>query len=384
MLKNDAIRQTMRDTRERHRGMACRVFEVKVVKGKLSKGKKAHFDSLFREAKWLRNAVLGSEDVFAFDRDAKSVMVKVGKVFEEREFAVIGSQMKQDIVDSVKSEIRGLATKKAKGEKVGRLKFKPYCNSIPLRQYGTTYRTDFKNNTVSVQGLRKPVKVRGLSQIPQSAEYANAKLVRKPSGLYFHITTFCAKDNEEREGGAVGIDFGIRTSMTLSTGEEVNISIPEIKPVRYSSRLVNKALVKNGREKGSNHRKRVHRLRAAYEKQTNIKSDIAKKEVSRLLKGNEVIAIQDEMIANWHKGLFGKQVQHSAMGFIKARLKTSPKTRVVPREFPSTQRCPMCGRDTPHPLEVRHYKCAYCGYYHPSRDVKSAEMILAEALRQTG
>jgi predicted RNA-binding Zn-ribbon protein involved in translation (DUF1610 family) len=99
------------------------------------------------------------------------------------------------------------------------------------------------------------------------------------------------------------------------------------------------------------------------------------------LKDNSLIAIQDEMIANWHKGLFGKQVQHSAMGFIKARLKTSPKTYVVPREFPSTQKCPDCGKNTKHPLEVRHYLCEHCGYYHPSRDVKSAEMILMEALR---
>jgi len=88
------------------------------------------------------------------------------------------------------------------------------------------------------------------------------------------------------------------------------------------------------------------------------------------------------MIANWHKGLFGKQVQYSAMGFIKARLKTSPKVHVIERKFPSTQKCPECGENTKHPLEIRYYKCDYCDYYHPSRDVKSAEMILMEALRR--
>jgi ribosomal protein L32 len=70
------------------------------------------------------------------------------------------------------------------------------------------------------------------------------------------------------------------------------------------------------------------------------------------------------------------------VGLIKASLKTSPKTHVAARSFPSTQICPECGKLTKHPLEVRHYKCEYCGYYHPSRDQKSAISILMEAIRE--
>jgi len=384
MTKNEAIKATMTNTRARRKDMACRVFEVKVAAGKLSREKLEHLSRLFLEAKWLRNAVVGSENAFAFDRNAKSVLVKVGGAFEERGFTVIGSQMKQDIVDSVKSEIKGLATKKKQGEKVGKLKFKSFCNSIPLRQFGATYRVDREGNTVSIQGLRKPVKVRGLKQIPADAEFANAKLVRKPSGLYFHITTYSIKPDENKTGAVVGIDFGIKTNLTLDNGEELNVCVPETKTVKRSSKKVNKALVKNRRNKKSkNHKKRIRRLRIAYEKQNNQKGDLAKKIASKLLREYDLIAIQDEMIANWHKGLFGKQVQHSAMGLIKARLKTSPKTHVIEREFPSTQKCPVCGENTKHPLDIRHYECAYCGYFHPSRDQKSAEMILMEALRRT-
>ena len=383
MTKNENIKQSLKETKERRKNMVCRVYEVKVVAGKLSYQKKTHLNMLFTEAKWLRNAVLGSDDAFAFNRDAKSVMIKVKDDFEERAFSTIGSQMKQDVVDSVKSEIRGLAAKKAKGEKAGRLKFKTYCNSVPLRQYGTTYRINYENNTISIQGLRKPVKVRGLKQMPGDIEYANAKLVRKPSGLYFHITMYSQRQNTEPTGAALGIDFGISTNMTFNTGEEINISVPESKSIKCNSKNINKAFIKNGKKKSSNHRKRVYKLQIAYEKQNNKKRDIAKKEVSKLLNNNDMIAIQDEMIANWHKGLFGKQVQHSAMGFIKAGLKTSPKTHVVARGFPSTQKCPVCEKNTKHPLEIRHYKCEHCGYYHPSRDVKSAEMILMEALKAT-
>ena len=382
MIKNDAIKAAMAKTKARHKDMSCRVYVVKVTSGKLSHEKENHIKGLFTEAKWLRNAVVGSGDAFAFDRGAKSVPVKVGCEFEDRVFRVIGSQMKQDIVDSVKSEIRGLATKKAKGEKVGGLKFKSYCNSVPLRQYGTTYRIDFDKGTISIQGLKKPIKVRGLKQIPGNTEIANAKLIRKPSGLYFHITTYCDKEETALTGATVGIDFGIRANMTLSTGEEINITVPETKSVKRNSKAVNKSLVKSGRKKGANHRKRVHELQIAYEKQTNKKRDFANKAVSKLLREYDFIAIQDEMIANWHKGLFGKQVQHSAMGFIKAKLGTNSKVHVVARDFPSTQKCPVCEKNTKHPLELRHFKCGHCGYCHHSRDVKSAGMILSKALKQ--
>ena len=44
------------------------------------------------------------------------------------------------------------------------------------------------------------------------------------------------------------------------------------------------------------------------------------------------------------------------------------------------QKCPACGRNTKHPLSKRDYTCAYCGYHHPDRDVKAAQMVLSEAL----
>ena len=90
--------------------------------------------------------------------------------------------------------------------------------------------------------------------------------------------------------------------------------------------------------------------------------------------------MQDEMLHNWHAGLFGKQVQHSAMGYIKAKLKTNLKTYVVSRSYPSTQICPMCGNRTKHPLKKRDYDCSHCGWHHDSRDVKSAQSILSRAL----
>ena len=407
--KNLKIKHTRAETKERHKHMHCRVFEIKVDFSKLSREKKEHINALFREAKWLRNAVIGSGDPFSFDDSTKSVMVKVGDKFEQRDLVVISSQMKQGLFDSVKSEIGSLSTKKSKGEKVGKLKFKSYCNSIPLKQFDNTYRIDFGNNAIFIQNLRKPLKVRGLKQIPPDAEIANARFIRKASGLYFHITTYTEPVATDETGNELGIDFGIKYNMTFSNGEIRNISVPESKGTKLASKRLNKsqkrsekhearvkakakgkgnvkAKTKGGsknksKRKSRNHDKRKHKLRVAYEKTVNRKHDLANKQVYEILINNDFIGMQDEMIANWHRGLFGRQVQHSAMGYIKRKLSKSSKTQMVPRSCPSTQRCPECGRDTPHPLSKRDYDCSHCGYHHDSRDVKAACMNLMEGKR---
>lgn len=223
------------------------------------------------------------------------------------------------------------------------------------------------------------MKVRGLDQLPKKAEIANAKLVRKPSGYYFHITTYVKPKKSKQIGNECGIDFGIETNMTLSNGSKFDISVPETKAVKLASKRMNKAFKRNGECKSKNHYKRLKKLQRAYEHQTNIKRDIANKVVHNVLSNHDFVVIQDEMIANWHHGWFGKQVQHSAMGIIKAKLKNSSKVYVVERSFPSTQICPVCNLNTRHDLNERTYKCLYCGYEHPDRDVKSAMMILSEA-----
>lgn len=378
-MKNDTIRKTLKETRERHSNMRCRVIEVKCIKGKLSKEKKDWLDTLFREGKWFRNSELAKNDIDLLDDKAKTASVKVGDKFETRDLTLLSSHMKQSIISSIRSEIKSLSTKKNKGEKVGRLKFKSVMNSIDLKQFGNTYRIDFKKNLVFVQGIKKPFKVRGLKQIPENAEIANAKLVRKPSGYYFHITIYTEYDDKVI-GSAAGNDFGIGTNITTSNGDKYDICVPETKGVKLASRRMNKAFKRSGGKKSNNHFRRRRKLQRAYEKQTNIKQDKANKVVSVLLNNNDIVAIQDELIAAWHHGRFGKQVQHSAMGLIKARLKTSPKTIVVPASFPSTQKCPVCGKNTKHPLSKRDFKCSHCGYTHPDRDVKAANMILLEAL----
>ena len=376
--KNEKIRQTMQATRERHKNMTCRVFEVKLNTRKMSRTQREQLTTYFREAKWRRNSVVA--DFSNASRKAKSAIVKVGDTFEERPFTILGSQVIQDIYDGVKRELKILHTKKEKGEKVGKLKFKSVCNCIPLRQYNTTYRIDFIRRLVRIQNIRKSFAVHGLEQIPQDADITNAKLLRKASGFYLHVTCFVPREQTKQTGKMAGIDFGIGHNLTLSNGETIDICVAESKGVKLASKRLNQAYKRNGKKKTNNHNRRVKKLRRAYERDKNRRLDKANKAVHEILSSNDFIAIQDEMIHNWHAGLFGKQVQYSAMGYIKAKLKNNLKTYVVSRSYPSTQICPKCGKKTKHPLKKRDYDCSYCGWHHVSRDIKSAQSILSRAL----
>ena len=52
--KNLKIKETCKATRMRRKDMDCRVFEVKVVRSKMSRSQKNDVNTLFREAKWFR------------------------------------------------------------------------------------------------------------------------------------------------------------------------------------------------------------------------------------------------------------------------------------------------------------------------------------------
>jgi 23S rRNA C2498 (ribose-2'-O)-methylase RlmM len=70
--KGARIKQTLKETRERHS-----VFRLKIDASRLSKEKKDYLERLFLEKKkWFRNAVIASKNIYAFDYKTKTVNVK--------------------------------------------------------------------------------------------------------------------------------------------------------------------------------------------------------------------------------------------------------------------------------------------------------------------
>jgi putative transposase len=282
--------------------------------------------------------------------------------------------MKLGLYSRIINSIKGLSILKKKGFQVGRVKHTRNIDSIPLPQFKNTW--NIQHGRIRIQGLKKTLPVSGLDQIPEEAEFANAILFKKASGYYLHVTTYLPKQERVKTGKDVGLDFGIKDSIVTSDGEKFNVKIPESEKLKNLQRRFSK------KAKGSKQRRKVNlKIRKEYEKITNQKKDKVNKIVSHLVKNYDTIYIQDEMIKQWQSGLFGKQVQNSALGAIKARLKSLESVRVISRSFPTTKMCYNCGTINPISLSERVYRCDCCGL-EEDRDIKAAKTILTVGRRK--
>ena len=372
--KNRKIRENGKATRERRSHMNCRVFSVKVQENRLSRAKLEKLYRCFLEAKWLRNAVVATETL-SLD-NTSNVHVKIKDKFEVREIKNLSSQMKQSVVDSVKTDVSNLSKAKKKGLKVGRLQFKKECNEINLKQFGNTYKIK-SHNKISVQSIGV-LTVNGLGQINlDEVEFANAKLIKKPSGFYIHLTVYTKKKSQsETSKEVLGLDMGIKDQLTFSNGVKVNFYLEESEQLKGLMRKLSR------QHKGSNQYKQtLNRIKRIYAHQNNKKSDVANK-LNHVLKQNYIICFQDELLNSWkrkkskHKFSFGKQVQHGILGRVKDKLKKNKSNCMLESSVPTTQTCPKCGCLTKHGLDKRKYHCNHCGYENPDRDIHSAKNMI--------
>ena len=385
MEKNKVIKKSLKETRLRHASMRPVVIELKLDLKCLNKAEQNRLFLYFVECRWLCNHLISldreafrsfdtkTRDITSLDKDGKQVSRQL----------TMPAKFIQSVYSSLKRDMASLGAKRKKtGKKKGKLRFRSEYNAIELNQYGDTHWICYgpdgdKNgrykNTVHLAGIKRPIRVFGMEQISLDAEFANAKLVKRPSGIYLMLTCYIQKHEglgEAEKKPDLGIDFGIKTTITTSEGETYDIT------VREQGRLkgLQKKLARQKKGSRGWYATR-HLIRREYEKLANKRKDKANKVYHDITKGRSLIVMQDENIKGWHKGLFGKQVQNSALGTLKSKLKSNPDVLVIDRFFPSTKMCPRCGTlKEDITLSDRIFACG-CGYTE-DRDVKAAITLL--------
>ena len=376
--KSERIRETLKETRERRKNLRPVVFRLKLQN--VGRRRQADLSLAFLEAKWLYNRLVTNADSLAVPANKILVVeVKVGDAFEERPLTVLGSQIKQEIADRLKDNLKALKQLKDKGYMVGALKPKRFVNSIPLKQFGTTYNLDFEHNRVRIQKLGS-FRVLGLRQIPGGAEIANAVLVRKQTGYYLHVACYVARDcfHGDSLDKDVGVDFGVGDKLVLSNGVKIDFEIGESRRLKTLQKKFAKKKQSSTTKKSSNNRaKTLDSIRREYEKLDNRRKD-AQNKVLAFLRHYRVVAFQDDCVKGW-TARFGRQVHASGIGGLKSRLKNSLETPVAVERFePTTVECFVCGTRHEMSLSDRTFHCS-CGY-SCDRDVNAALVILKKGL----
>jgi putative transposase len=379
--KNEVIKASVKATKARRRQQYCRVFTVKLDRSHLNRETLCHLRMLFLEAKWLYNHMLAQPNVFEVDYKLSAVAVKVKDAFEHRHLSHISSHVKQSLIKRTRDNIRGLARLKEEGRKVGRLKFKSAINSIPLKQCGNTY-CILNDKYLRIQGIRQHLRVNGLGQIPAGSELANATLIHRHGDYYVAITTYQEKGQKASPPSppvkTVGIDFGLKTQLTLSDG----ITIRYIIPLSLSKRLRRLHQQLSRQQYRSNNWYHTRRqLEKAYARLNNIKQDIKNKLIHYLQTTYGVVCYQDENLKGWQR-LWGSKTLSTALGGLIHRLEVKLQTPIkVDRWFPSSKTCSRCGSIRDIGLDERVYVCRVCGLVM-DRDLNASHNLEQEGLKQ--
>lgn len=177
--------------------------------------------------------------------------------------------------------------------------------------------------------------------------------------------------------GTVGIDLGLTSFATLSTGEKIEAPKPLRKALKKLARL-QRVLAR--RKKGSNRRERTKRaLSRLYARISNIRSDFLHKLTTRLCSENQAMGIEDLNVAGMIRNRkLSRAISDVGWGEFRRQIEYKKGIygtliEVFDRWFPSTKTCSSCGviQEGKIPLSIRSWVCPDCGAFH-DRDVNAA------------
>lgn len=232
---------------------------------------------------------------------------------------------------------------------------------------------------------KEPLAIRWSRQLPEGAEPSTVTVKLSPAGRWtvsllvdVDIETLPPVDKQ------VGIDLGISSLLTLSTGEKV--ANPKGFKAKYRKlRKAQKALSR--KQKGSSNRDKA-RLRVArvHAEIADARKDMLHKLSTRLIRENQTIVVEDLAVRNMVKNhKLAQAISDASWGELVRQLEYKAewygrKLIKIDRWFPSSKRCSSCGHTVKKlALNIRAWKCPECGSQH-DRDINAAINILAAGL----
>ncbi len=375
--RNKLIGENGKRTREKRKTQDCKTFRFKIDWNRLNEHQKECLKMMFVEAKWIYNYIISQEDIKSIDYKSLSTIIRKDKDKNDiiTQIQYLGSSIKQELIAQVLNQIKGLSVLKKKGHKVGKLRYKSEINSIKLKQYNVTHYLKGRNK-IKIQGIHDPLPFLGMNQLRKykdNIDYTTANLVYDGINYYVCLTCFIDKDNTEykRKNSIIGIDLGIKDTVTCSDGTKFNISIGESEKLKKLQRKL------EGQIKGSNNRyKTIKKIRKEYIHITNKKNDVANKVVHNLLSIADIIVMQDEQIESWRQTTNSTdKIQHSILGRIKSKLSYSDRVVILDKWFPTTKYCSNCGNMLSLELNERIYECPVCKKKE-DRDIHAANNMV--------
>ena len=350
-----------------HAGAARFAFNAGLahVKEALEAGAKPEW-SFYSLVRWWN----ASKDVLAVDADGVPWWAENSK-----EAANTGLRSLASALTNWSKSRRGAR----KGRKVGFPKFKAKDRATPR----FAYTTDFRLIEGDPKALRLP-KVGRVHCMEDVAErVGGARVLRvtvsRRAGRWYAALTVERDDKpvtKPPQGGAVGVDLGIKTLATLSDGTVIEnprcLAASERRLKRAQKALSRKT---RGSKRRAKARAKVARLHARV---TNQRLDAMHKATTMIARTYSTVCIEDLNVAGMVKNRrLAKAIMDASFGEFRRQLdyktaRTGAALRVIDRWYPSSKTCSKCGRvKAKLSLAERTYRCDGCGLVM-DRDLNAA------------
>ncbi|MFF0012170.1 RNA-guided endonuclease InsQ/TnpB family protein [Streptomyces sp. NPDC005374] len=263
-------------------------------------------------------------------------------------------------------------------------RFKSKKKSRRSAEY-TTSGFRFREGRLTLAKMAEPLDIVWSRPLPEGAQPSTVTVSQDAAGRWF-VSLLC--DDKIPPApvttNAVGIDLGITSLATLSTGEKITNPKHERKDRARLARA-QRELSRKAKGDGANRAKARRKVARVHARIADRRRDFLHKLTTRLVRENQTVVIEDLTVRNMvrnHK--LARAISDAAWSDMRMMLeyKTAWYGRelvVVDRFFPSSKLCGACGTIRAKlPLNVRTWTCE-CGAVH-DRDVNAAENLLAAGL----
>jgi putative transposase len=273
------------------------------------------------------------------------------------------SQVLQDVAMRIDLAFKAYCRRCKAGDKEpGYLRFRGYgrYDSMTFPQYGNGCRLVQGMLTLSKVGAIRVVQHRPLEGTPKTCT------IRRSSTGKWYATIACEVEAHPlpNTGDAVGIDVGLLSFSTLSTGE----STPCPKCLRTDEKdLTRTQRQLSGATKGTpERRKRRLMVAKVHERIANRRSNFAHQESRRLVNRFDVIAVEDLSVNRLvHNHCLAKSIQDAAWSqfatFLSYKAAWAGRAFVAVNPAYTSQDCSGCGHRQKKTLAERIHACPCCG-----------------------
>lgn len=249
----------------------------------------------------------------------------------------------------------------------------------------TTSGFRWRDGRITLAKMTEPLDIRWSRSLPEGAEPSTVTVSKDAAGRW-HISILVETAVEMLPAveGSVGIDAGISSLVTFSTGEKITNPRHERRD-RARLALVQRRMAR--KQKGSANREKAKlKVARVHARITDRRQDFLHKLSTRIIRENQTVVIEDLSVRNmvrnhnlaraisdasWSE--FRRQLEYKADWYGRTVI-------ALDRFYPSSKTCSACGAIAAKmPLNVREWACAACGTAH-DRDVNAAKVILAAGL----